>query len=117
LLECLMLYIAMLSFRPWKLLCALMSAKASSSEALDVSPGKASSTAEGFADRILEMEDWIESGRRARSATARFPCEGEERMRAIPEPWRLAFSLLVCGSGGRVCTHGVWPGADKNRET
>jgi hypothetical protein len=63
----------MFSFKPWKLLCDLMSWKAFSSEALDVSLGKASRTAEGLAERIFEMEDWIASGRRARSATARLP--------------------------------------------
>jgi hypothetical protein len=63
-----------------------MSLKTFSSEALDVSLGKASRTAEGLVERILEIEDAMESGRRARSATARLPCEGEDRMRAIPEP-------------------------------
>jgi hypothetical protein len=76
----------MLSFSPWKLLCDLMSAKAFSNEALDVSLGKASRTADGLAWRTLEIEAWMESGRRARRATARLPWEGEERMRAIPEP-------------------------------
>jgi hypothetical protein len=61
---------------------------------LDVSLGKASRTAEGLAERIFEMDDAMESGRRARSATARFPCEGEERIRAIPEPWSVVVSLL-----------------------
>jgi hypothetical protein len=79
----------MFSFSPWKLLCDLMSAKAFSRDALEVSLGKASSTAEGLDSRILEMEEAIESGRRARSATARLPWEGEESMRAIPEPYIL----------------------------
>jgi hypothetical protein len=63
-----------------------MSANAFSKLALDVSLGKASRTADGLACRILEMEAWMESGRRASRATARLPWEGEERMRAIPEP-------------------------------
>lgn len=83
---CLMLYIAMLSFRPWKLLCDLISAKAFSKEALEVSVGKDSRTADGLADRTFDMEAWMESGRRARRATARLPWEGEDKMRAIPEP-------------------------------
>jgi hypothetical protein len=60
-----MLYIARVSFRPAKDLCDLMSRKACSREALEVSVGKASRTASGFADRMVEMEDAIESGRRA----------------------------------------------------
>jgi hypothetical protein len=81
-----MLYIANFKFKPLKLWCAFMSAKAFSSEALEVSVGKASRTALGLVSRILEMEARIESGRRARRATARLPWEGWERMRAMPVP-------------------------------
>lgn len=81
-----MLYTASLNFKPSKLLCALMSAKAFCKEALDVSDGKASRTAEGSVERMFEMDDAMESGRRARRATARLPWEGEERIRAIPVP-------------------------------
>lgn len=82
-----MLNIARSRFRPAKLLCALMSWKAFSREDLDVSVGKASRTALGLLVRMVEMEEAMESGRRARRATARLPWEGEERMRAMPVPW------------------------------
>lgn len=63
-----------------------MSAKALRRESCDVSVGKASRTASGWVERMVWIEDRIEDGVRARSATARLPCLGEERMRAIPVP-------------------------------
>jgi hypothetical protein len=76
----------MSNFKSLKLSCFLMSANAFSSDSLDVSLGKASSTAEGFEARILLITEEREEGLRARRAMARLPCWGEERMRAIPVP-------------------------------
>jgi hypothetical protein len=86
LLECLILYIASFSFRPLKLPCAFISAKAFSRDAFEVSLGNASSIAFSLVERTLEMTVCRFSGRLARSATARLPCFGEERTRAIPVP-------------------------------
>jgi hypothetical protein len=116
LLECLMLYIAMSNFSPAKLLCALMSAKAFSRDALDVSLGKDSKTALGLADRMVLIEEAMLSGRRARRATARLPWDGEERMRAMPVPWEgVSGGEGVGGVGGR--TYGVGAGADQYGES
>jgi len=81
-----MLYIASFNFNPLKLSWAWMSAKAFSRDALEVSLGKASSTASGFVERTLEMQLSRFSGRRARSATARLPWVEEDSTRAIPVP-------------------------------
>lgn len=64
-----------------------MSLKAFSSETLDVSLGKASRRTSGLVSRTLDMTESRDSERRARRATARLPCEGWERMRAIPVPY------------------------------
>ncbi len=54
----------------------------------EVSVGKVSTTLPGEVcwrlERTLSRLSW----RRARRATARLPCLGCERMRAIPVPWR-----------------------------
>lgn len=75
-----------------------MSRNAFSIDSLDVFDGKASRTASGDVERIVEMTDCRFSGWRASSATARLPCEGEERIRAMPVPWiilvRQPLSLL-----------------------
>lgn len=54
-----------------------------------MSDGKASRTASGEVLCIVEITDSRDSGRRARSATARLPWEGCDRIRAIPVPLRL----------------------------
>ncbi|KAH8627905.1 hypothetical protein IG631_17673 [Alternaria alternata] len=74
------------SFRPLKLSCALISANTFSRDAFEVSLGNASSTAFSLVERTLEMTVCRFSGRRARSATARLPCLGDDRIRAIPVP-------------------------------
>jgi hypothetical protein len=111
-----MLYIAMFNLSPWKLLCALISAKAFSREVFEVSLGKASRTADGLAERMVLMEEAMLSGRRARRATARLPWDGEERMRAMPVPWEgVNGGESVGGVGGR--TYGVGAGADQYGES
>jgi hypothetical protein len=78
-----------------------MSANAFSKDALDVSLWKASRTALSFVERTLEMRVCRFSGRRARSATARLPWAGDERMRAIPVPYRRGIRSMSAVRGLR----------------
>lgn len=54
----------------------------------EVSVEKVSMVLSGEVLRRLVRIEESDSGRRARRATARLPCFGCERIRAIPVPWR-----------------------------
>lgn len=64
-----------------------MAAKVLESEDGEVSVGKVSMMASGEPVLSVCAICCRYSGRRARSAMARLPCEGCERMRAMPVPW------------------------------
>ena len=64
-----------------------MAAKVLEREAGEVSVGKVSMTESGEADLSVCEICCRGSARRARRAMARLPCEGCERMRAMPVPW------------------------------
>lgn len=63
------------------------------------------------------MTDCRDSGRRARRATARLPCEGCERMRAIPVPWTCQMFSLVIGKNPIAAAHRVGSCANQNCES
>ena len=76
-----------MSLRDWKAEWVRIAVKVWAREEGDVSVGKVSRTESGLlAFRVLEIV-CRDSGRRARRAMARLPCEGWERMRAMPVPY------------------------------
>ena len=83
---CLTLNIETLSLRFLNEGPARISLKALDREAGEVSVGKDSMVAFSVCNRSVEASDWSFSGFRARRATARFPCDGWTRMRAVPAP-------------------------------
>ena len=114
--ECLTLKIAIFNLRSLKELCVLMAEKAFERFAGDVSVGNVSMVGLGTEERRDRAREDRLSGFRARSATARFPCDGWASIRAMPAPFkekeRLDRALVRCGGAYR-----CWAGADKNCET
>lgn len=82
------------SLRARKEGCVRMAAKVADREVGEVSVGKVSMMESGDAVLIFCETCSRDSGRRARRAMARLPCEGCERMRAMPVP---------CGEVGADC--------------
>lgn len=69
-----------------------MSLKALESEDVEVSEGKEWRVPPDC-ERSLSVRAERLSALRARRATARLPCDGEARMRAMPAPWRKCLAL------------------------
>lgn len=90
---CLTLKTATFSFRPVNEDCVRMAWKAWEREAGEVSVGKVSMVALSVWDRRVAAREVRLSALRARRATARLPCAGWARIRAMPAPW---VDQLVC---------------------
>lgn len=92
---CFILKIPTLSFRPWKEGWERMAANVSWRFEGSVLVGNVSMVEPGAEVwRDVAREERLE-GLRARSATARFPWEGEARMRAMPAPFLEEGKVLV----------------------
>lgn len=112
---CLTLYTATFSLRSLNEDCARISLKALERESAEVSVGKVSMVALSVCERRVEARDLRLSGLRARRATARFPCEGWARIRAMPAPWAESMGVWH-GRRGVLRAYGGWPGADEDCE-